>query len=84
MDKKLITTQGSDGCTYNGKTFGVEKVEIKDLCGAGDTFLAGLVAEYICSRDIEKAITAANECATEVVQGRGVTLPNKFMGRYTE
>ena len=84
MDKKLIITQGCDGCIYNGKTFGVQKVEIKDLCGAGDTFLAGLVAEYIKSRDIKKAITAANECATEVVQGRGVTLPNKFTGRYTE
>ncbi len=82
MNKKLIVTKGPQGCSYNGNSYPVEKVEIKDLCGAGDTFLSGLVAEYIASRDIDKSITFANECATEVVQHRAVGLPQKFKGRY--
>jgi len=84
MDKKLIVTRGSKGCTYMKEDYPVEKVEIKDLCGAGDTFLSGLVAEYIHSDDLDKAINFANECATEVVQHRAVGLPRNFKGRYTK
>jgi D-beta-D-heptose 7-phosphate kinase/D-beta-D-heptose 1-phosphate adenosyltransferase len=82
MDEKLIVTRGSNGCTYRKKNFPVDKVEIRDLCGAGDTFLAGLVVEYIYSKDLKRAIGFANECATEVVQHRGVGLPIKFKGKY--
>jgi bifunctional ADP-heptose synthase (sugar kinase/adenylyltransferase) len=82
MDNKLIVTRGSKGCTYKQKIYPVEKVEIRDLCGAGDTFLSGLVAEYVSTRDLNKAIIFANQCATEVVQNRGVGLPNQFKGRY--
>ena len=52
----------------------VDRVEIKDTSGAGDTFLAGLVYEYIASRDIHKAMQFANECATKVVQMKGVNV----------
>jgi D-glycero-beta-D-manno-heptose-7-phosphate kinase len=82
IDNKLIVTRGSKGCTYKQKIYPVEKVEIRDLCGAGDTFLSGLVAEYVSTRDLNKAIIFANQCATEVVQNRGVGLPNQFKGRY--
>jgi len=84
MDKKLIVTRGSKGCTYMNENYLVEKVEIKDLCGAGDTFLSGLVAEYTHSKDIKKAIIFANKCATEVVQHRAVGLPNNFKGKYNK
>jgi sugar/nucleoside kinase (ribokinase family) len=50
----------------------VENVEVKDMSGAGDTFLAGLVVKYLETKDIRQAIVFANECATEVVQRRGV------------
>ena len=49
-------------------------VEIKDSSGGGDTFIAGLVAEYIKTNDIDKAIRFANDCATKVVQKRGVSV----------
>jgi bifunctional ADP-heptose synthase (sugar kinase/adenylyltransferase) len=75
--EKLIVTQGSKGCAYGDKTFPVKKVEIKDPCGAGDTFLAALVYQYILLEgNIIDAITFANECATLVVQQRGVNIIN--------
>ena len=53
-------------------------VEIKDTSGAGDTFLAGLVYEYLASSDIGKAIEFANKCATQVVQKKGTAKINKL------
>jgi sugar/nucleoside kinase (ribokinase family) len=47
-------------------------VEIKDLTGAGDTFLSALVREYLNSKDIRRSIEFANKCATVVVQQKGV------------
>tara|TARA_R110000796_G_scaffold47751_5_gene114656 strand:+ start:38780 stop:39508 length:729 start_codon:yes stop_codon:yes gene_type:complete len=70
----MIITLGENGCRYGQNTFPVEKVEVKDMSGAGDTFLAGLVANYLETNDIRKAISFANACATKVVQKRGVNV----------
>jgi bifunctional ADP-heptose synthase (sugar kinase/adenylyltransferase) len=73
MREKMVITLGPNGCQYKEKIFPVDKVEIKDVSGAGDTFLAGLVTKFYGSGDIEKASIFANECATIVVQKKGVT-----------
>ena len=52
-------------------------MEVKDLSGAGDTFLAGLVCTFLSTYDIEQSIQVANDCATNVVQRKGVTVINK-------
>ena len=70
---KLIITRGSKGCEHKNKLYPVPKVPIKDVSGAGDTFLAGLVTEYLKTNNIRQAIKFANKCATTVVQKRGVT-----------
>lgn len=70
--KQTITTAGSNGAYYNGEHFPVPSVLAADVAGAGDTFLAGLVVEYMKSKDIKKAIVFANDCANKVVQKRGV------------
>jgi len=72
FNKKLIITKGKDGCEYDGSIFNVPVVSVKDVSGAGDTFLAGLVKEYLDSGDIKKSIQFANECSTKVVQKAGV------------
>jgi bifunctional ADP-heptose synthase (sugar kinase/adenylyltransferase) len=72
IDDKLVVTLSNKGCRYKDKIFPVKKVQIKDVSGAGDTFLSGLIVEYIRTNDIEKAILFAQECATEVVQKPGV------------
>ena len=73
---KLIVTQGDRGCmlyTENGfNYFPVESVEVHDLSGAGDTFLAALVIKYLETKDLKASIEHANICASTVVQERGV------------
>ena len=71
---KLIVTLGENGCMYKGEVFSVEKVEIKDVSGAGDTFFAGLITKYLNTGDIFKSIKFANECASKVVQRKGVSI----------
>jgi len=75
----LLVTLGSDGCRYLNKTYPVADVEIKDMCGAGDTFLSSLVVKYIENRDIEESINFANECSTIIVQHMGVNRIGDFI-----
>jgi len=69
---KMIVTIGSKGCKYKDEIYPVPIVSVKDVSGAGDTFLAALVVAYLKNNSIKTAITFANECATKVVQKRGV------------
>ena len=52
----------------------VKKVDVKDTSGAGDSFMAALVVNYLNTNNIDQAIKYANECASEVVKHRGVSL----------
>lgn len=69
---KIIITLGKDGCKLGDKVYPVPTVEVRDSAGAGDTFLAALAYKYMETKDINKAITFANECSTYVVSRRGV------------
>ena len=69
----MIVTLGGEGCRYNGRDFSVKEVPVKDVSGAGDTFLAGLVYGYLDTNSIYKAIQFAQECTTIVVQKHGVS-----------
>lgn len=73
---KLIITLGSEGCAYEGVKYPVAKVEIKDLTGAGDTFLTGFVYHYLNTRSVVESLVFANQCATKVVQKKGVNTIN--------
>ena len=70
---KLIITMSRDGCKHQNVIYPVPEVQIKDSSGAGDTFISGLVVKYIQTSDISLSIKYANECATSVVQKRGVS-----------
>ena len=71
--EKLIITLDKDGCMYQNTTYPTEQVEIMDISGAGDTFVAGFVKMYLDTDNIPKSIQFANRCSTQVVQKRGVT-----------
>ena len=71
--EKLIITLDKDGCMYNGTTYPTEQVEIMDISGAGDTFVAGFVKMFLDTKDIPQSIQFANRCSAQVVQKRGVT-----------
>jgi bifunctional ADP-heptose synthase (sugar kinase/adenylyltransferase) len=70
---KTIITKGKYGCEYQGKIFPTEEVPVKDISGAGDTFLAGLVVEFLRTKNIIQAIDFAQECTTIVIQKSGVS-----------
>ena len=71
--EKLIITLDKDGCKYKGKTYPIEKVDILDISGAGDTFVAAFVHQFVETSNMDKSLEFANHCASVVVQKRGVT-----------
>lgn len=76
---KIICTKGELGCTFIGKSYPVlNKVEVKDTSGAGDSFFAALLVKYAETGNIKKAIIFANKCASEVVQHKGVSVIQKM------
>lgn len=72
--EKLIITLDKDGCMYNGKLYPTKSVEIMDISGAGDTFVAAFVQKYLKTKDVIKSINFGNECASKVVQEKGVSV----------
>lgn len=71
---QLVSTQGGGGAFLNMKErFPIENEHpVRDLSGAGDTFLAGLVVKYLEKNNIIEAIRFANKCASWVVTQKGV------------
>lgn len=67
----VIVTMGSDGAEFNKQLFPTEKVNVYDVVGAGDTFLASLVYFYLLCGRIEEAIPYANRAAAIAVQHPG-------------
>ena len=78
---KLIVTLGDRGCMMmkeNGfHYYTANKVPVFDLSGAGDSFLAALVAKQLESNNIDESIKYSNQKASEIVQQRGVTVITK-------
>ena len=79
IEDKIIRTSGGEGCYFRGTHYPVNKVEVIDVSGAGDTFFAGLVACHVETNAINSAIEFANECASKVVQHKGVTIIDRNM-----
>ena len=75
IPKHLIVTLGDKGAQFNGKIYPTKQVEVMDVCGCGDTFIAALAAQYLLTKDIEKAIIFANMAAGITVQHRGNYAP---------
>ena len=75
LTDELIVTYGSKKVEYKNRTYLPPSVETHDVCGAGDTFLAGLVFSYLNADDIDQAIKFAMQAAAITVQHRGVYAP---------
>ena len=69
--RNMIITKGGKGAEYQGKLYPAEKVNVFDVVGAGDTFLAALTYGYLKYGTIEKAIPLANKAAAVAVSHRG-------------
>lgn len=70
--ENLIVTLGDRGAKYNNEIYPANIIEVRDLSGAGDTFLAGLVVNYLETNDLGSAIRFANKAAAVAVSKRGV------------
>ncbi|MDB4761504.1 PfkB family carbohydrate kinase [bacterium] len=79
--EKLVVTKGSKGCSYKRKDYPLtHKVEVRDVTGAGDTFLASFATKYLIvdglkDQKIDLAISFAQECCSRVVSQKGVATP---------
>jgi len=73
---ELIVTLGGRGARYKDKIYPAPTIEVADVCGAGDTFLAALTYQYLLTRNIKIAIMFANTAASITVQHRGNYAPS--------
>jgi D-beta-D-heptose 7-phosphate kinase/D-beta-D-heptose 1-phosphate adenosyltransferase len=68
---KLIVTYGSKGCRYKESLYPAKVIEVVDVCGAGDVFLAAMVAKHLETGDMSVALPFANEKAAISCQSIG-------------
>ena len=70
-NSKFIVTLGERGAMYGDELYETEPVEVFDVCGAGDVFLATLSNVFLFTGSIPKAIRAANRMASLSVTHMG-------------
>ena len=80
---RMITTLGAGGAELNDRVFDsytntvADQYGMRDVCGAGDTFFAALIHQYLRnSHEIYDAIKFANKCAAVVVGRFGTVAIN--------
>ena len=71
----LIVTLGDRGAKWNDIHFTSKRVEVADVCGAGDTFLAALTYDYLVEDSISHAINFAIRASAITVQHIGNYAP---------
>ena len=73
----LIVTQGDKGAKaiHHEIHCPAPKVEVADVCGAGDTFLSALTYQYLNTNDIEQSIKFAIKASAVTVQHLGNYAP---------
>jgi D-beta-D-heptose 7-phosphate kinase/D-beta-D-heptose 1-phosphate adenosyltransferase len=72
----MIVTLGAVGADWDNEIFPAPKVEVSDVCGAGDTFLSALAYWYIRSKDMEQSVKFAIKSSSVTVQHLGVYAPS--------
>lgn len=73
----LIVTRGAKGAEviHHDIFESSPQVEVVDVTGAGDTFLAALAYQYLVTKDIGMSVSFANRAAGITVQHLGVYAP---------
>lgn len=70
---RIIVTLGGNGARVGEKHFHGEESEVKDVVGAGDSFLAAFSAAYLKTSDLKKSVNFANLAGSHVVKKKGVS-----------
>lgn len=73
----LIVTRGAKGAKvlYHDIEHPAPRVEVSDVTGAGDTFLAALAYQYLVTNSIDQAVQFAVKASAVTVQHFGVYAP---------
>ena len=75
----MIITLGAEGAMLRSELANIyyptKKVDVLDVCGAGDTFLAALAYQYLVTNSIDDAIKFANKASAITVQHVGNYAP---------
>tara|TARA_R110002020_G_scaffold416331_1_gene625657 strand:- start:617 stop:1363 length:747 start_codon:yes stop_codon:yes gene_type:complete len=70
----VVVTKASRGCEYKNKDYPIHNPsDVRDVSGAGDTFLAALSYSYAATQNIGTAILFAQDCCQKVIRKKGVT-----------
>lgn len=72
LPSDCIVTLSSGGTLWKDKVYPTDKVEVHDVTGAGDVYLAVLTVFYLLTGSIESAIPHANKLSSISVQHQGV------------
>jgi len=71
----LIVTYGDNGVVWGVYAFSAKRVEVADVCGAGDTFLSALCYQYLNTNDMTESIKFAINAGAVSVQHLGCYAP---------
>lgn len=71
----LIVTLGAQGARYRDRIYPARPIEVVDITGAGDTFLAALAYQFLEDRDMDLAIAFAIRASAVTVRHHGVYAP---------
>ena len=72
--ENVIVTKAERGCTYKDEDFKLKNPsEIRDVSGAGDTFLAAFSYGFTSTQNIKTAIIFAQDCCQKVIRKKGVS-----------
>jgi len=69
---KEIETKGKMGAFWNKKIYLAPEVELHDVTGAGDVFLAALACIYTCTLNMDESIQKSVILASKSVEHHGV------------
>jgi D-glycero-beta-D-manno-heptose-7-phosphate kinase len=72
---ELVVTHGKNGVSYLNNTIPARQVEVNDVVGAGDTFLAAMTYQYLQTRNMYLSLEFAVKASAITVQHRGVYAP---------
>jgi len=76
---QIIVTKGELGALHidqkSQKLYRTKKIDVRDVCGAGDTFMAAFSMKYIETKDIKSSIRYANKCSGSVIKKLGTAVP---------
>ena len=72
VPKRIVVTDSDKGCWYKGHNYSVGKVDVVDVCGAGDTFLAAFAYAMTKTKDVARSLNFSNKCAAVSCKHQGV------------